>query len=114
MHTKSKSSITTDAEIAVGDWIPLLTPGEYLREEFLEPMGISAYALAKAIGVHQSVISKLYAGMRVSPELGLKLDRYFRLHDGWWLGLQADYETRMAKRKVEGLLATIRPHEKAA
>jgi addiction module HigA family antidote len=114
MRTTSRSATITDAEIAVGDWIPLDTCGTILREEFLEPMGITAYALAKAIGVRQSSISKLYAGRRISPELGLRLDRFFGLSRGWWSGMQADYDSRMAERKIADRLADIQPHAKAA
>jgi addiction module HigA family antidote len=81
-----------------------------LREEFLEPMGISAYALAKAIGVRQSYISKLYAGGRVSAELGLRLDRFFGLTRGWWSRMQADYDSRVAERKMEDRLLAIAPY----
>ncbi|MGO8673907.1 MAG: HigA family addiction module antitoxin [Capsulimonadaceae bacterium] len=96
-------------ELREGDWIPLTTPGEVLREEFLEPMGITPYALAKAIGVPPPYVHKVLHGGGISPELGVLLDCYFGLSFGWWSRLQASYNTRLAQRKLADRIARIVP-----
>ena len=73
--------------------VPHPTPGEILLYEFLEPMGISAYRLAKDIGVPQIRISQIVAGKRaVTVDTGLRLSRYFGLNDNFWTGLQMDHD----------------------
>jgi addiction module HigA family antidote len=78
--------------------VPYPKPGEILLHEFLEPMGISAYRLAKDIGVPQMRISEIVAGKRaISVDTGLRLSRDFGLHDGFWTGLQIDHDTAVAE-----------------
>lgn len=73
-------------------------PGAILREEFLEPLGISEYQLAKVIGVPQTRISAITKGRRrISADTGLRLSRYFGMSEGFWVGLQADYDREVAK-----------------
>jgi addiction module HigA family antidote len=84
--------------------IPLDTPGEILLEEFLIPMNISQYALAKAIQVPQIRISEIVRGMRaISPDTSLRLGQYFKMSANFWLDLQNDYDLRIAKRKMENV-----------
>lgn len=84
-----------------GDLIELTHPGEMLREDFLEPMGISPYRLSKEIGVQQTRISEILRGRRgITPETSLRLDRFFGLSDGYWLRLQSDYDLRKARRAL--------------
>jgi len=65
--------------------LPLLTPGEMLREAFLDPMQLSAYRLAKDIGVPMARIAAILAGRRaITTDTGSRLDRYFELPEGWW------------------------------
>ena len=86
------------------------TPGEILREEFLKPMGVSAYRLAKDIGVPQMRISEIIAGKRgITVDTGLRLSRYFCLNDGFWTGLQLDHDAAHAKDKLADELAKITP-----
>ncbi len=86
------------------------TPGEILSEEFLKPMGISAYRLAKDIGVSQIRISEIISGKRsVTVDTGLRLSRYFGMNDGFWTGLQLDYEAALAKDQLANVLAKIKP-----
>ncbi len=86
-------------------------PGELLREEFLEPMGITPYRLAKEIGVPLTRITAILNGTRsVTAQTGLRLDRYFGLTEGYWSGLQHDYDLRAAKRELGDALQRIRPH----
>ena len=88
--------------------LPPIHPGEILLEEFLKPMGISQYRLAKAIGVPQRRIGEIVAGTRaVTADTGLRLSRFFGSSDGFWIGLQADYETARAKHALADVLARI-------
>ena len=92
-----------------------VTPGELLREEFLKPMGISQYRLAKEIGVPAQRIGEIVAGKRaITADTDLRLCRFFGLSDGWWLRLQADYDTEVAKASLAKTLAKIRPWKEAA
>jgi addiction module HigA family antidote len=94
--------------------VPYPKPGEILLHEFLEPMGISAYRLAKDIGVPQMRISEIVAGKRaISVDTGLRLSRYFGLHDGFWTGLQLDHDAAVAKDDLAEVLANITPVQAA-
>lgn len=86
-------------------------PGALLREEFLEPMGLTPYRLAKNIGVPLTRITAILAEERaVTADTGLRLDRYFGMSEGYWLGLQQDYDLRQAKRALGRALEAIKPH----
>jgi antitoxin HigA-1 len=90
------------------------TPGAILQEEFLTPMGITAYRLAKDIGVQQGRIGEIIAGVRmITVDTGLRLSRYFGTSDEFWTGLQLDHDTAMAKEALAADLAKI-PHAQAA
>src|SRR5580658_11202333 len=92
-----------------------VTPGELLLEDFLVPMGISQYRLAKEIGVPAQRIGEIIAGKRaVTADTDLRLCRFFGLSDGWWLRLQADYDTEVAKAALAKALAKIRPWAETA
>jgi antitoxin HigA-1 len=93
--------------------LPLLTPGETLREEFLGPMGITAYRLAKDLCVPLTRIAAILSGKRaITAETGLRLDRYFGLSEGWWLRLETECELRAAKRALGARIAKeVKPRE---
>lgn len=75
-----------------------VTPGELLWEEFLVPMGISRYRLAKEIGVPAQRIGEIVAGRRaITADTDLRLCRFFGLPDGYWLRAQAAYDTEVAR-----------------
>ncbi|MBL8471581.1 MAG: HigA family addiction module antidote protein [Rhodocyclaceae bacterium] len=75
-----------------------VSPGEMLAEEFLQPLRMSNYRLAKEIGVPAQRIGEILAGRRaITADTDLRLCRFFGLSDGWWLRLQADYDTAIAK-----------------
>ena len=94
--------------------IPYPTPGEILLEEFLKPMGITQYRLAKEIGVSQRRIGEIVAGKRaVTADTGLRLSRFFGTSDGFWVGLQTDYDTAQAKDALSDVLSRIRRYEPA-
>ena len=77
-----------------------VSPGEMLLEEFLEPLALTQYRLAKEIGVSQRRIGEIVAGNRaITADTDLRLCRFFGLSDGSWLHLQADYDTALAKIK---------------
>ena len=90
--------------------LPPIHPGEILLEEFLKPMGITQYRLAKEIGVSQRRIGQIVAGERaISADTDLRLCRFFGLSEGYWLRGQAHYDTEIAKDGMTGVLAGIRP-----
>jgi antitoxin HigA-1 len=92
--------------------MPYPTPGEILLEEFLKPMGITQYRLAKEIGVPQRRIGEIVAGKRaVTADTGLRLSRFFGTSDGFWVGLQTDYDTAQAKDALSDVLARIHRFE---
>lgn len=87
-----------------------VSPGEMLVEEFLKPLGMSNYRLAKEIGVPAQRIGEIVAGkLSVTADTDLRLCRFFGLSDGWWLRLQADHDTELAKVSLAKTLAKIRP-----
>jgi addiction module HigA family antidote len=87
-----------------------VTPGEMLAEEFLKPLGMSNYRLAKEIGVPAQRIGEILAGKRsITADTDLRLCRFFGLSDGWWLRLQADYDTEVTKQTLAKVLAKITP-----
>jgi addiction module HigA family antidote len=87
-----------------------VTPGELLLEEFLKPMEISQYRLAKEIGVPAQRIGDIVAGKRaVTADTDLRLCRFFGLSNGYWLRAQAAYDTEVAERALGAKLAKIKP-----
>ena len=92
-----------------------VTPGELLREEFLTPMGITKYRLAKEICVPAQRIGDIVAGKRaISADTDLRLCRFFGLSDGYWLRAQVAHDTEVAREKLAGELEKIRPWRSAA
>ncbi len=90
--------------------VPYPHPGEILLEEFLKPMGLTQYRLAKEIGVSQRRIGQIVAGARsVTSDTGLRLSRFFGMSDGFWIGLQMDYDAARAKDALAKTLAKIKP-----
>ena len=85
-----------------------VSPGEMLEEEFLKPLGLTKYRLAKDIGVPAQRIGEIVSGKRaVTADTDLRLCRYFCLSDGWWLRGQAADNTAVAKQALRKKLATI-------
>ena len=81
----------------MADFAPI-HPGEILREEFLEPMGITAYRLSKDISVPPTKITAILEGRRaISADTALRLSRYFGLSERFWSNLQANYDLDLAK-----------------
>jgi addiction module HigA family antidote len=103
----SKSSTTTDL-------LNNVHPGEILAEEFLKPFGLSQNALARAIGVAPRRINEIVLGKRaITADTDLRLARAFGMSEGFFLGLQADYELMEAKRLMKDTLRLIQHLEPA-
>jgi antitoxin HigA-1 len=87
-----------------------VSPGELLLEEFLLPMGITRYRLAKEIGVPAQRIGEIVAGRRaITADTDLRLCRFFGLSNGYWLRAQAAYDTEIAEEALADQLERIRP-----
>lgn len=99
----SKSSTTTEL-------LHNPHPGEILLEEFLTPMALSQTALARAVGVPPRRINEIVLGKRaVTADTDLRLARYFGLSEGFFMGLQTDYELMERRREIGEVLRVIRP-----
>jgi antitoxin HigA-1 len=84
---------------------PPIHPGEILKEEFLEPMGITPYRLAKDIGVPQIRISEIIRGKRaITADTALRLGRFFGMEAQFWLNLQTHYDLETAQEALAGSL----------
>jgi addiction module HigA family antidote len=103
MRTRSKSSTPTDQ-------LHNPHPGEILMEDFLKPMALSQTALAGAIDVAPRRINEIVLGKRaITADTDLRLARYFGVSEGFFLGLQADYELMQRRRQIGDQLKAIRP-----
>ena len=103
MPIRSKSSITTNL-------LHNPHPGELLLQEFLEPMSLSQTRLARAIGVSPRRINEIVLGKRaITADTDLRLARYFKMSEGFFLGLQNDYELMERKREIGEQLKAIKP-----
>lgn len=92
------------------DKFPAITPGELLKEEFLEPLGVSQYRLAKEIGVPAQRIGQIVLGnRRITADTDLRLCRFFGLSDGYWLRAQEAYDLEVAREKIAPALKRIKP-----
>ncbi len=92
-----------------------VTPGELLLEEFLKPMGISRYRLAKEIGVPAQRIGEIVAGRRaVTADTDLRLCRFFGLSNGYWLRAQVAHDTEAAEEALADQLKRIKPWRETA
>ena len=111
----SKSSTTTtNRPRKTAGFLPLVTPGEILAEEFLKPMGLSQNALARAVRVPPRRINEIVLGLRaVTADTDLRLTKYFGLSEGYFLGLQTDYDLRMKKREIGNELSAIAARQAA-
>ena len=88
--------------------IPNITPGEILKEEFLLPMRISAYKLAKDTNMPATRISEILKGKRrITADTALRLSAYFGNSADFWLGIQDEYDLRKERKKIEKELSKI-------
>ena len=86
-------------------------PGEILLGDFMEPLGLTQYALAKALGVPALRISQIVRGKRaISADTALRLSRYFGTRPDWWLDLQTHHDLEIARDQLEVRISrTVRP-----
>ncbi|KAA9106353.1 HigA family addiction module antitoxin [Microbacterium rhizomatis] len=85
-----------------------ITPGEILRTEFLEPLGITAYRLAQATGLPQTRLSEIIRGKRrITTDTALRLSRAFGLSERFWLNIQNDYDIELEHDEHDADLAQV-------
>ena len=102
----SKSSTTTTSP----DWLHNSHAGELLVQEFMEPLGLTPATLATALGIEPARLDGVITGqLRMDADLDLRLGRYFRMSEGFFLRLQDQYELLGAKRALNGELDRIVP-----
>ncbi len=94
------------------DLIPNVTPGEILYEEFLKPLNISAYKLARETRLPITRITEILKGRRrITADTALRLSKYFGNSAQFWLGLQMDYDLRKEKASIEYVLEEIEEYK---
>lgn len=92
------------------DLLPNPHPGDILLEDFLRPMGLSQNALARAVSVPPRRINEIVLGKRsLTADTDLRLSRYFGVSEGFFLGLQVDYDLMQRRREIEDELKRIEP-----
>jgi antitoxin HigA-1 len=94
--------------------LPMPHPGVILREEFLEPMGLSVYALAKSIRVTRSRINDICNGRQgVTAAIALRLGRFFNVDPQWFMNMQSKYDLHVEAERLDAELAAIEPRSAA-
>ena len=89
-------------------------PGEILREEFLLPLGVTQYRLAKAVGVDPRRIHAIIHGQRsITAETALLLSRFFNNSAAFWMSLQAQYDLEIARDRLAARLDAVAAHSQA-
>ena len=92
------------------DRIPTPTIGEILKEEFLDPLEITPYRLAKELHVAtSSILDLIHDKRRLSVDMALKLSRFFGTSERFWLNLQNEIDVRNRKEELENALQSIHP-----
>ena len=93
------------------DKLPEVHPGEILEEEFLKPLGMSAYKLAKETRIPATRISQIIKGnRRITADTALRLGKFFGNSAEFWLGIQMEYDLRNEKEKIEYVLEEIQEY----
>ena len=89
------------SDVSTGRRLPPVHPGEILRDEFLKPMDLSVYALARALGISRPRLNEIVLGRRsVTTDTALRLGRYFGMTPEFWINLQTRYDLDVAERTV--------------
>ena len=103
-------TITKEEPVAEDTVMPPVHPGEILQEEFLAPLGVSQYQLAKAVDVPARRINEIVHGQRrITADTALRLSRYLGTSERFWLNLQARYDLEIEKDRLGAALEDIRP-----
>ena len=106
--------VTIEAQVTMAK-LKSVTPGELLLEDFLKPMGITRYRLAKEFRVPAQRIGEIVAGRRaISADTDLRLCRFFGLSNGYWLRAQVAHDTEVAEAVLAKDLAAINPWKASA
>jgi addiction module HigA family antidote len=101
--------------MTLSDMLPAIHPGETLREEFLLPLDMSPYALAKHLRVPRTRIERLVAEkVGISADTALRLAKFFKTTPQFWLNMQANYDLKIQSATLEKELAEIKELEVAA
>ena len=109
MPRSSRSSTTTSRRGARVIKLPPVTPGEILDQEFLRPLGISQYRLARAVSVPPRRINEIVLGKRgITADTALRLGRYFGTSPQFWMNLQARYDLEMQSDLIGNQLQKVR------
>ncbi|HKK18666.1 MAG TPA: HigA family addiction module antitoxin [Opitutales bacterium] len=91
---------------------PPITPGEILLEEYLEPMGISQNAMARAIGVAPRAINEIVHGKRsITPQMSIRFGAFFKQSEDFWHGIQVDCDFRALRKEAKQLTKYVQPAE---
>jgi addiction module HigA family antidote len=112
-HTDTANSRSwwNDKQDLAPNKLPPIHPGEILNEEFLRPLQITQYRLAKAIGVDARRIHAIVHGQRaITAETALLLSRFFGNSAEFWMGLQSQYDLETAEDQLSGKLNLVTPH----
>ena len=108
MQAGLKLSTTTETSATMPRQVPLIYPGTILLEDWLRPMAISQYALAKGIGVPPRRINEIVKGLRgITIDTALRLSAFFGTDAQSWANLQTHYDTELAREAMGGVLARI-------
>ena len=92
------------------DRLPNIHPGDVLREDYLKPLGMSPYALAKGLGISPTAVGEILNGKRaVTPATALRLARFFTTSAQFWLNLQAAYDLEEEQTRLSDRLEAIKP-----
>ncbi len=103
--------MTNQTIIGDEERLPPIHPGQILNEEFLQPMNVTQYRLAKAIGVDARRIHSIVHGERsITPETALLLSRFFGNSAGFWMGLQSQYDLETAEDRLSERLSKVVTH----
>lgn len=114
MHTTSKSQTTTSSNrrgMPTEKKIPATHPGTILREEFLDPLGLSQSKLARRLNVDKRRVNEVVHGQRaVTADTALRLAAFFGTSPGFWLNLQKQYELDVAQDDEERIRKEVKPY----
>lgn len=116
MLTTLKSQTTIEGDKAMPKLLPPIHPGETIREDVLKPWNMSVNQLAKALAVDAARLNEIVRGRRgITADTALRLARYLGTSAEFWIGLQADYELRVARqKKLKRIEQEVTPKSKAA
>jgi antitoxin HigA-1 len=97
-------------DISTGRRLPAVHPGSILLHDYIEPMGITRYRVAKQAGVQQRRIDEICSGQRsITADTALRLGRLFGVDAQFWMNLQAQYDLEIASRDLDNLIAQVTP-----